>query len=100
MAPASTDDDRAVRDAFVQWSATQHAAPRHAEALIEHLEISHEYAGLLDTKIHGRRIGWKSVPAAARTRITAGEITPEQVDVWTAEPDSLRRGSIHIATCD
>lgn len=100
MAPALVDDDHAVRDAFVQWTAMQRAAPRHAEALIEHLEVSHEYAGLLATEIEGRRIVWKSVPAAARTRVTAADVTPDYVDMWTAESESLRRGSIHIATCD
>jgi hypothetical protein len=94
------DDDHAVRDAFVRWVSFQTAAPRDAESLIEHVEISHDYAGLLDTDVIGRRVVWKSVPAAARARVTAPSMAIDDVDPWSIEPTSLRQRSDHVAICD
>jgi hypothetical protein len=67
--------------------------------LIEHVEISHDYTGLLDTEINGRRVVWKSVPGAARARVTATVIAIEDVDAWSIEPASLRQRSDHMALC-
>ena len=98
MTPPANDDE-AVRDAFVRWASLQAAAPPHAEALIENVEIAHEYAGLLDTEIDGRRVVWKSVSAAARARVTVPGIAIGDVDPWTIDPVALRQGSDHIAVC-
>jgi hypothetical protein len=98
MVPAS--DDEAVCTAFVQWVSAQAAAPRHATRLIEHIEVSHDHAGLLDTEVHGRRLAWRSVPAASRTRVTTPATVAAEIDVWTIEPLRLRERTIHIAACD
>jgi hypothetical protein len=99
MAPTPANDDEAVRDAFVRWASVQAAAPSHAEALIEDVQIAHDYAGLLDSEIDGRRVVWKSVPAAARARVTAPAIAIGDVDPWTIDPASLRRRSEKIGIC-
>lgn len=100
MPPATIDDPQRVRDAFAQWVALQASAPADAAALIEQLELSHDYAGFLETEIDGRRLAWKCVSAYSRTRTTSPEINLGDVDVWTAESESLRRRSLHIANCD
>jgi len=99
MTPTPANDDEAVRDAFVRWASFQTAAPRHPEVLIEHVQIVHDYAGLLDTEIDGRRVVWKSVPAAARARVTAAAIAIGDVDAWSVDAASLRQRSDHIAVC-
>jgi hypothetical protein len=99
MAPTPANDDEAVRDAFVRWASVQAATPSHAEALIEDVQIAHEYAGLLDSEIDGRRVVWKAVPAAARARVTAAALAIGDVDAWSIDPAALRQRSDHIAVC-
>ncbi len=98
MTPPANDDE-AVRDAFARWASDRAAAPPDAAALIEDVEIAHEYAGLLDTEIDGRRVVWKAVSAAARARVTPSEIAIGDVDPWRIDPASLRQSSDHIAVC-
>ena len=92
-----TPDDEAVRDAFVRWVSLQAAPPGSPASLIDHFELSHEYAGLLETDVQGRRVVWKEVPAASRTRVT--KPASADVDPWTIESVPLRQASIHIAVC-
>jgi hypothetical protein len=99
MTPTPANEDQAVRDAFVLWASLQTAAPKHPEVLIEHVQLVHDYAGLLDTEIHGRRVAWKSVPAAARARVTAATVAIADVDAWSIDAASLRQRSDHIAIC-
>lgn len=99
MALTPAIDDEAVRDAFVRWASVQAAAPSHAEALIEDVQIAHDYAGLLDSEIDGRRVVWKALPAAARARVTAVAMAIGDVDTWSIDPAALRRRSDHIAVC-
>src|SRR4051812_9044144 len=99
MAPTPANDEEAVRDAFVRWASVQAAAPAHAEALIEDVQIAHEYAGLLDAEIDGRRVVWKAVPAAARARVTAAAMAIGDVDAWSIDPAVLRQRSDHIGVC-
>jgi len=100
MTPTPASDDDAVRDAFVRWASLQSAAPRDPAALIEDVQIEHGYAGLLDAEIDGRRVVWKSVPAASRARVTAAAMDIGDIDAWSIDPPSLRRRSDHIAICN
>lgn len=59
----TASDDDAVREAFAQWVAWQPGAPRDPESLVEHVEVSYDYVGLLDSDIEGRRLVWKSAIA-------------------------------------
>lgn len=93
----ATDDE--VLLAFRRWVSVRPAAPRHVTSLIEHVEISHGYAGLLDTEIHSRRLDWASVPVPSRTRLTRPAVADVDIDVWTVEPHSLRERTLHIAVC-
>lgn len=99
MVSTLTNQDGPVRDAFVRWVAGQTAVPRAPASLIEHVELSHDYAGLLDTEVAGRRVVWRWLPAAARTRPTTAALAQADVDCWTIEPASLRQRSVHIAVC-
>lgn len=99
MVSTLANHDEAIRDAFVRWVSGQTTAPRAPASLIEHVELAHDYAGLLDTEVEGRRVVWKWLPAAARTRPTTAAIAQADVDCWTMEPDSLRQRSVHIAVC-
>lgn len=99
MTPIPANDDEAVRDAFARWASVQAAAPSHAERLIEDVQIAHDYAGLLDSEIDGRRVMWKAVPAAARARVTAAALAIGDVDAWSIDPAALRQRSDHIAVC-
>jgi hypothetical protein len=99
MAPTPANDEEAVRDAFVRWASVQAAAPSHAEELIEDVQIAHEYAGLLEAEIDGRRVVWKAVPGAARARVTAVALAIGDVNAWSIDPAALRQRSDHIAVC-
>lgn len=99
MTPTTASDDGAVRDAFSRWASLQTSAPDDPELLVEHIEISHDYAGVLDTDIHGRRVVWKSVPASSRVRVTVPLTAIENVDAWNTDDVSLRERSLHIAIC-
>jgi hypothetical protein len=99
MTPTPANDDDVVRDAFVRWASVQTAAPPHPEVLIEDVQIGHDYAGLLDAEIEGRRVVWKSVSATARARVTAATIAVGDVDAWSIDAASLRQRSDHIAVC-
>ncbi len=94
----TANDDYAVREAFARWVSWQAGAPSDPESLVEHVEVSHDYVGLLDTGIEGRRLIWKSVPSSAR-RVTAPTVSIESVDPWAIEAAPLRHRSDHVAIC-
>ena len=96
----TANDDHAVREAFARWVSWQAEAPRDPESLVEHVEVSHDYVGLLDTGIDGRRLIWKSVPSSAKLRVASPTVSIESVDPWAIEAASLRHRSDHVAICE
>jgi len=95
-----TDEGQAARAAFAAWASQQAAAPREPASLVTAVDRSAEYVGMLSTEIAGRRVGWKSVPANSRARISAPRIGIERIEAWDVEAVSLQQQSDHIAVCD
>jgi hypothetical protein len=50
MTSSSANDDQAVRNAFARWVSRQAGGPRNPESLIEHVEVLHDYVGLLERR--------------------------------------------------
>jgi hypothetical protein len=101
MTSISANDDQAVRDAFARWVAWQPGAPRDPESLIEHIEVSHDYVGLLETHVQGRRFVWRSAPAPERGGASpSSRLSMTELDPWSIESPSLRKRSEHVVICD
>ncbi len=101
MTPLSAGENQMAGDAFVHWASLQDGAPRDVRSLLEHVAVTHDYIGLIETDLRGQRVVWKSVPAAGRARITLPPpIVAEEVDAWVADAPSLRKQSDHVALCD
>jgi len=100
MTSRSGGENEVAGDAFVQWASPQHGAPREVRSLVEHVDVTHDHVGLIETDLQGRRVAWKSVPAGGKAPITVPATAAAGVDPWTVDPVSLRVGSDHVAVCD
>lgn len=95
-----SDEREAARVAFAEWAARQAGAPRGVDALVQDVEVAHDYAGLLTTEIQGRRVVWKTIPASSRARVGVPPISIAQIDPWNVDADLLGQRSDHIALCE
>jgi len=89
-----------ARAAFEQWASLQAACPRNVASLVENVERSDDYAGLMNTELRGRRVVWKTVAFSGKGRVTFPAVAIEGVDPWSVDADALRERSDHIASCD